>query len=452
MNVTHDRRTQIGSLLVSSDRNGNLTSDQNGTTYSYDAQPRRWEGRVRLPKAAPEGRDERERASQNRLIAVTTKTGTTMSVAYDAQYVAMGMARIDCAGAQPRAKAEGRAERERASQNRVVSRTINGDETTYVYDGWTLINEYDSYGIEDAHYIHGPAIDEILSRNATLGGAAYYTQDGNGNVTTLSEKLNGTLIKKTLWDAAGNSPIPLQERNATNGVSKRFFAQGEVQNGTNYYYLRDHLGSIREMVNASGAIVSEATYDPYGVATVSGSVTPTFQYAGYYTHQGTGLNLTWYRAYDPVIGRWLNRDPIGYEGGINLYGYSEDNPVNNVDQLGLLDCHWYGNYGGPGWTNGGWEDKKFPNRNPPPKKIGPPYGPKPWDQTDACYMDHDRCYAMCKNSNCPKTSEELRKCKCNCDRALQRCLRARVKAGCSGPSELFHNVLSDLFFDFGNCL
>jgi hypothetical protein len=50
---------------------------------------------------------ERARVSQYRLIAVTTKTGTTMSVAYDAQYEAMGMARIDCAGVQPRARVVG---------------------------------------------------------------------------------------------------------------------------------------------------------------------------------------------------------------------------------------------------------------------------------------------------------------------------------------------------------
>ena len=89
------------------------------------------------------------------------------------------------------------------------------------------------------------------------------------------------------------------------------------------------------MVNASGSIVAEATYDPYGVATVKGSVTPTFQYAGYYAHQGSGLNLTWYRSYDPVIGRWQARDPIGEEGGINLYGYVGNEPTIMIDSLGL---------------------------------------------------------------------------------------------------------------------
>jgi RHS repeat-associated protein len=50
----------------------------------------------------------------------------------------------------------------------------------------------------------------------------------------------------------------------------------------------------------------------------------------------TGFYLTHYRLYDPDTGRWLNRDPIGEIGGLNLYGYVGGNPVNFVDPTGLL--------------------------------------------------------------------------------------------------------------------
>jgi RHS repeat-associated protein len=48
-----------------------------------------------------------------------------------------------------------------------------------------------------------------------------------------------------------------------------------------------------------------------------------------------GALLTHYRVYDPALGRWLSRDPIEEDGGINLYGYVGGNFVNAVDPLGL---------------------------------------------------------------------------------------------------------------------
>lgn len=72
--------------------------------------------------------------------------------------------------------------------------------------------------------------------------------------------------------------------------------------------------------------------------------------AGYYTDAETGLVLCTHRFYDPQQGRFLTRDPIGYEGGINLYGYTQNNPVNGLDPLGL----WTIGFGGKaGATAGG---------------------------------------------------------------------------------------------------
>lgn len=81
-------------------------------------------------------------------------------------------------------------------------------------------------------------------------------------------------------------------------------------------------------------------YDPYGRRTkVSGSYDADFGYTGHFHEQPswmtTGLNLTMFRAYDPELGRWLSRDPIGEEGGLNLYGYVGNDPCNIIDELGL---------------------------------------------------------------------------------------------------------------------
>jgi RHS repeat-associated protein len=97
---------------------------------------------------------------------------------------------------------------------------------------------------------------------------------------------------------------------------------------------------VGENLNVSRFILSDVIYDPYGVATVSGSVTPTFQYAGYYAHQESGLNLTWYRGYDPVIGRWQARDPLPNAErleGLNLYEYVRGRTLGRIDPTGLID-------------------------------------------------------------------------------------------------------------------
>lgn len=104
-----------------------------------------------------------------------------------------------------------------------------------------------------------------------------------------------------------------------------------------YYYTRDHLGSMREMCSLSGSIVARYSYDPCGrITLVSGSNLATKQYAGYYAHQTGGLLLTFAgdgdsigRPYDPATGRWLSRDSIGENGGLN---HSDADP-NHMQEI-----------------------------------------------------------------------------------------------------------------------
>jgi RHS repeat-associated protein len=127
-----------------------------------------------------------------------------------------------------------------------------------------------------------------------------------------------------------------EERDATGNVTKRFFGAGEQIGGVNYYYTTDHLGSVREMTDATGAVRARYEYDPYGRQTkIGGDLEADFGFTGFYRHQASGLNLTLFRAYDAELGRWTTRDPIAEEGGLNLYAYVMGDPINLVDPLGL---------------------------------------------------------------------------------------------------------------------
>ena len=102
------------------------------------------------------------------------------------------------------------------------------------------------------------------------------------------------------------------------------------------YYTTDHLGSIREMVDGDGVLHARYDYDPYGNRTkLDGDLDADFGFTGHYTHEASGIVLAPYRGYDPGTAKWLSRDPIGENGGINLYGYVGNGPMRNVDPYGL---------------------------------------------------------------------------------------------------------------------
>ncbi len=162
-----------------------------------------------------------------------------------------------------------------------------------------------------------------------------FAYDGLNRCIKTVGKTAGTVTstRTFLWSGTERAEF----RNANNVVQFRLFPQGQDQSGTPYYYTRDHLGSIREMIDASGAVVARYDYDPWGRSTtVIGTNKPDFNFTGLYNHAKSGLDMATYRFYDPELGRWLSRDPIGENGGVNLYAYGANNPTNSTDLRGLL--------------------------------------------------------------------------------------------------------------------
>jgi len=235
--------TSVGGAAHTYDANGNLIGTSSAA-YAYDA--------------------------QNRLVSATVN-GTVTTFAYD-----------------PR--------------NRVVQRTANGTITNLTYDGWNLIEERDGTGALQQVYVHGAAVDEILTK-VTTTGAVYYHADGLGNTVALTNE-TGQLVESTTYDAFGAATIR----------------------------------------SASGSVLAAS------------SVANRFLFTGREWVSDTGIYDYRNRVYSPALGRFLQSDPIRFAAGdVSIYRYCGNNPGSAVDSEGLATYRQNRQIGG---------DARMSNSNP----------------------------------------------------------------------------------------
>jgi len=179
-------------------------------------------------------------------------------------------------------------------QGRRFEKTVNATNTTrFVYDGWNLIAEVagsatNSYvwGLDLAQSLQGAGgvggLLSVVSKAQSLEPKAFFPCfDANGNVTDYVST-NGTVAAHFEYDAFGNT-------------TSESIAQGL-------------------MPNAFSCRFSTKYFD-----------------------SETGLYYYGYRYYSPELGRWINRDPIGERGGVNVYEFVFNNTVNRRDYLGFFD-------------------------------------------------------------------------------------------------------------------
>ena len=167
------------------------------------------------------------------------------------------------------------------SENRRVSSTVNGQKTTYVYS-------------------RGGKLDRLLA-----------TMNPDGSITRYIYG-NGLLYEET-----------------TN-------AQGVAQSPVYYHF--DWRGDTVAQSDSSGNVIARLSYSPYGVRTIeSGTVTTPFCFNGKWgvMTESNGLLSMQARYYSPLLLRFVNEDPSGFEGGVNLYAFANGDPIDLMDPFGL---------------------------------------------------------------------------------------------------------------------
>ncbi len=184
--------------------------------------------------------------------------------------------------------------------------------------------DYMSRRVRKKVYTYSPTLVAELSSDEK------YVYSGWSLVAVYDGQASDALLRTYTWGADGGSGgigglISVEEHSGTH--------QGK------YLYLYDATGNVTQIVKASdGTVVAKYEYDPYGKTRISvgsyASANP-FRYQTKYTDDESGLIYYGYRFYSHVMGRFINRDPIGERGGLNLYAFVANDPINKREYLGL---------------------------------------------------------------------------------------------------------------------
>jgi RHS repeat-associated protein len=233
-------------------------------------------------------------------------------------------------------------------ENRLVSLLVtnNGGNSTFTdfyYDGLSRLRkrlEYQYVGSIGGGGGDGAAPQPVLPDSPPpdphweLISETHYIYDGNRviqerdtNNTPLVVYARGIDLSGTMEGAGGIGGLLARSSTYSSG------------NWSSYaYYFADGNGNITAMLDASQNSVASYRYDPFGnLISSSGTLAGAnvYRFSSKEFHAPSALYYHLFRFYDPGLQKWVNQDPLRERGGLNLYGFVANDPVNFVDPYGL---------------------------------------------------------------------------------------------------------------------
>ena len=211
-------------------------------------------------------------------------------------------------------------------ENQLITVTeSNSWKSEFVYDGKMRrrIQKDFAWDTGTGSWVQTAEIRFIYDGNVIL-----QHRDGN-NLPTLT-LTRGRDLSGSLQGAGGIGGLLAMTENSTLNTQNSQLA-------TSYYHA-DGNGNVTCLINTNQFVVARYLYDPFGnTLSMSGPKASAnlYRFSSQIIHEQSGLYGYLYRWYDPNLQRWLNRDPIGEEGGLNQFTIIWNNIVNDYDVLGL---------------------------------------------------------------------------------------------------------------------
>jgi RHS repeat-associated protein len=226
---------------------------------------------------------------------------------------------------------------------------ISGTSLTYDYNG-NLTGD----GTYTYAYDYANRLMEVKSGGTTIASYKYDALGRRIEKVTTNGTIRFVLDKDRVIGEYDESDVLLAEYTFGNGIDEVLQMSVPITSAQHpitgtYYYHENTLGSIYAVTDNSGNVVERYTYGSYGLPSffdglgtpISNSlISNNYLFTGRELDTETGLYYYRARYFSPELGRFLSRDPIGYAGGVNLYSYCGNNPVDYTDPMGLEEKSW----------------------------------------------------------------------------------------------------------------
>ena len=199
---------------------------------------------------------------------------------------------------------------------------------------------YNSSGSVTGDSVHTYSYDP-RNRLTGVDGTTSYTINGLGQRIKKTVSSTSTLF---VYDEQGK--LIGEYDNTGTALNETVYLEdqpvGVLKASAMYYVHTDHLNTPRAISDTSNTVIWRWDSDPFGTTAANedpdaNGVTFTYnlRFPGQYYDAESGLNYNYFRNYDPIMGRYVQSDPIGLGGGINTYAYVDANPISRIDAKGL---------------------------------------------------------------------------------------------------------------------